>query len=91
MKGNDKGRNVPIFDSSHVFHYSISLYLFKAVVTGADSSLYIERWKGHLQAAWIFQHGVGMACLYLCGPVIEQTNRATFLGRVFLLVIFAEV
>ena len=36
-----------------------------------------------LQTAWIFEHGVGMACMYLCGPVIEQTNRVTFLGKIF--------
>ncbi len=43
MKG---GRNVPMFDSFHVFNNSISLCLFKSVFIGADSSMYIERWKG---------------------------------------------
>ena len=45
MNGMKRGRNVPMFDSFHVFHYIISLCFFQAVVIGADSSLYIERWK----------------------------------------------
>jgi hypothetical protein len=38
--------------------------------------------EAHLQTAWIFQHGVGMACMYLSGPVIEQ-KQSDPLGKDF--------
>jgi hypothetical protein len=76
MNGMKRGRNVPMFDSFHVFHYIISLYFFQAVVIGADSSLYIERWKRFANSmdfsAWRW-HGVYVP-LWPCHRADKQSD-----------------
>ena len=71
-----RGRNVPTFDSFHVFHYIISLCLFKAVVIGADSSLYIERWTRICKQHGIFSMALAWrVCTSLALSSSRQTER----------------